>query len=396
MDRPLVLIPLLGVVACTGELEPPPRVFPEVAALPVLPAPPDPFISFFDAKLITSADEWTSIRAPELRELFQHYIYGFFPDAVTVTARVRVEGASLFEGRVIYREIELELHPEVHVHLGLFLPPGVNKPPVFLALNPCGNSSLVEDEQVPAAEAWQSPSCPTGRGGRADRWPVQEIVARGYALAVLHESELDPDDPADERFADGVHPHIPSGVGFSTQWARIAAWAYGLSRAMDYLETSSEVDGARVAVTGHSRRGKAALLAAAFDSRFAMAIPHQSGTAGATMSRDNTGESIEMINTAFPAWFNRNFPLFAGQEDRLPIDQHLLLGLVAPRPLLVTNGADDFHANPAGALKSVELATPIYERLGGAGKISWHERPGGHSLGLEDWLVFMDFADQHL
>lgn len=371
-------------------------MFPEVGRLPVQVEAPDPFLSFFDRQPITTAEEWREIRTPELRDLFQHYIYGYFPAAVRPEVRVGIEGVSLFEGRVTYREVELALTPEVIVHLGLFLPSGSVAPPVFLALNPCGNASFVADEQVPVTEGWRSPSCPAGRGGRADRWPVEAIAARGYALATFHESEIDPDDPADERFADGVHPHIPSGQGFRTQWARIAAWAYGLSRAVDYLETASEVDGSRIAVVGHSRRGKAALLAAAFDARIAMAIPHQSGTAGATMSRDNSGESIEMINAAFPAWFNRNFPEFAGQEDRLPIDQHLLLGLVAPRPLLVTNGADDFHANPAGALRSVELATPIYELMGGEGRVVWHERPGGHSLGLEDWLVFMDFADQHL
>lgn len=404
------LLPWLALgVACDGAPAPAARVFPAVSALPERSEPPDPFLTFFEPRAIETAEAWEAQRVPELRELFQHYVYGFFPPAPTVKSRVRIEGAPLFEGRVRYRELELELTPAVRVRLALFLPPERAAPPVFLALNPCGNQSLVADEPVASTEAWRSPSCPPGRGGHADRWPVETIVARGYALATFHESEIDPDDPADERFSDGLHPHLSPGVGFRTQWARIAAWAFGLSRAVDHLVHEAEVDGARIIVTGHSRRGKAALLAAAFDPRIAMAIPHQSGTGGATLSRDNTGESIERINAAFPAWFNRIFPEFAGQETRLPIDQHLLLGLVAPRPLLVTNGADDFHANPAGALRAVRAAAPIYELYGRGGlmleedgrpslegRLAWHERPGGHSTGLEDWLVFLEFADRHL
>lgn len=385
---------LLGLAGCGAESAP--RVYPEVATLTEVAALPDPFTPFFDDRPVETADDWRTIRVPELQDLFQHYVYGFRPAPAAVTPTVEVEDTDLGDG-ILYREVRLDLGGEAPaIHLAVFRPAAASSPPVLLALNPCGNHTLIDHPAVRESPAWTRLECPAGRGGRAERWPIAEIVGRGYALATFHESDVDPDDPDDDRGLDGVHPHFDPGVGVRTRWGRIMAWSWGLSRAVDYLETAAEVDGARLLVTGHSRRGKAALLAAAFDARIAAAAPHQSGLVGASPCRDPGGETVALITAAFPNWFDDVFTEFVGQETRLPVDQHLLLALVAPRPLLVTNGEADAHADPPGARRAVEAARPVYELLGARDAIEWHARPGGHSLTPEDWRTFMAFADRAL
>jgi hypothetical protein len=401
--RRWTVLPLL-IASCGAPAE---VRFPELAELSASAEAPDPLVTFFDPRPIEDTAGWEQIRRPELQRLFEHYVYGLAPEAPPVSVVLEEPELLLFEGRVRYRGLRIELPPAPPIHLALFLPPGPEPAPVFLALNPCGNHTLLADERIRASDAWVSVSCPRGRGGRAERWPIEAIIGRGYALATFHESDVDPDDPSDERFADGIHPHLRPAADFRTQWGTLAAWAFGLQRAVDALLEEPAVRGDRIIVTGHSRRGKSALLAAAFDPRIAMAIPHQSGTGGATMTRGTTGESVGFINETFPNWFNNLFPEFAGNEDKLPIDQHLLIALVAPRPLLVTNGAGDTHADPMGALRAVEHAEIVY-RLYGAGiardssaaptldgHLAWHQREGGHSVGAADWEVFMDFADRH-
>ncbi len=397
---------MLLCCACSGEAEP--REFPPVEALPARAELPDPLVTFFDAEPITSADDWRDVRRPELRALFEHYVYGVAPAAPTISVEVETPDVEVLPG-VVHRGVAITLSKDApRIHLALFLPAGVAKPPVLLALNPCGNQSLLESEAVRFTDAFRALGCGAERGSRAERWPIAEIAARGYALATFHESDVDPDDPADERSLDGVHPHFDSGEGFRSAWGRLAAWAWGLSRAVDYLVSDDSVDGARIAVAGHSRRGKTALLAAALDERIAIAIPHQSGTGGASVARGNTGESVAVITQLFPNWFDDVYATFADQEDRLPIDQHLLIAMVAPRPVLVTNGAEDLRADPPASLRAVEAAAEVYELLGVAepivrgadgrptldGPLSWHERTGGHSLEPRDWMTFIDFAER--
>lgn len=384
-------------------------MFPDADALAPNPDLPDAFVTFFDDEVIRTAKAWRDVRRPELDALFAHYVYGVAPPAPTISAQIETPDVEILPG-VIHRGVAITLAPDApQIHLALFLPMGVARPPVLLALNPCGNQSLTDAEAVRFTDAYRAVGCGTMRGSRSERWPIADITARGYALATFHESDVDPDDPDDERSLDGVHPYFDSGEGFRTAWGRLAAWAWGLSRAVDYLVSGDEVDGAKIVVTGHSRRGKTALLAAARDERIAIAIPHQSGTGGAALARGNTGESIAVITQLFPNWFDDVYATFADREDRLPIDQHLLIAMVAPRPVLVTNGADDLRADPPASLRAVEAAAAVYELLGAPaimrgedgrptldGPLSWHERPDGHSLEPRDWTTFMDFADRHL
>ena len=187
------------------------------------------------------------------------------------------------------------------------------------------------------------------------------------------------------------------------------AWAYGLSRAADYLISDPDIDSARIAVMGHSRNGKAALVAGAFDERFALVISNQSGCGGAAISRRRHGETVERINHNFPHWFNGAFKAFDEQEDHLPTDQHTLLATIAPRPLLICSATGDDWADPEGEFLAAKAASEVYawlgkDHLGEASMpeenqllnqtVGYHIRPGKHGIGLQDWEVFMDFADK--
>jgi hypothetical protein len=229
------------------------------------------------------------------------------------------------------------------------------------------------------------------------------VIGRGYALATFYSGDVAPDHPGHK---DGLHPYYP---GYD--WGTVAAWAWGLSRAADYLVTVPEVDAGRLAVVGHSRMGKAAILAGALDDRFQVVIPHQAGCGGTAPSRGKVGESVKQINDRFPHWFNAVFKTFSDRPERLPFDQNALAALVAPRALLFTNATEDTWANPEGQFRVLQAAEPVYRFLGAgglasstmpetgklaAGKLGYAIRPGKHSMTREDWAFFLDYADKHL
>jgi hypothetical protein len=294
--------------------------------------------------------------------------------------------------------------------------------PALLGLNFFGNHSIHTDPAIILSDQWMEDDPSQGiqdhratelsRGTRASRWPVETIVERGYALVVAHYGDLDPD--YDDGFQNGVHP-LFYRQGQSRpdpdQWGAIGAWAWGLCRILDFLESYPAIDYRRVAVIGHSRLGKAALWAAAQDERFAAAISNESGCGGAALCRRRLGETVEVITAVFPHWFARNFERYASREDALPVDQHMLLALVAPRPLCVASAALDLWSDPHGEFLAAKAAEPVYQLLGAAGLgidrmpevdqptgdvLAYHVRSGGHDLNRWDWLQYLAFADRHL
>ena len=397
------------------------ETFPPVADLPVRKELPDPLV-MLDGSRVASAQQWRQRRRPELLKLFQHYMYGYFPAEETkVTARVDLEDKNYFGGKATKRQVTLTLGDDARpkIHLLVVVPNGRSGPaPVFLGINFCGNFAVLDDKEIPLTDAWVYDSCAgqkdnrateASRGSQTDMWAVEQTIDRGYAVALFHTADIDPDKP---DFSDGVHPHFAqSGARRGDHdWGTIAAWAWGMQRAVDYLVTDKDLDARRIAAVGHSRNGKTSLVAAAFDERIALAIPHQAGCGGTAPSRGTVGESVTRINTSFPHWFCDEFKKFNDQPEKIPFDQHCLVALVAPRPVLLSNAIEDQWANPTGQFEVLQAARPAYklfdaDDLGDAempplgklidGKLGYYIRAGKHSMTREDWKVFCDFADKH-
>jgi hypothetical protein len=397
--------------------------FPKVSELPSHPELPDPLV-MFNGDRVKTRDDWFQKRRPELKELFAYYMYGYAPPAPDkVAAKVEREDHNYFGGKATKKEVTITYGPKgtPPLHLLVVVPNARKQPaPVFLGLNFCGNHTLVDDPGVALPTTWLPDHCPgvkdhhatdAGRGKQIDVWALAQSIDRGYAVASCYSGDIAPDHPG---FTDGVVPHyFKKG---QTQpgphdWATIAAWAWGLSRAVDYLRTDKDIDAARIAVVGHSRLGKTALLAAAQDERIALAIPLQAGCGGTAPSRGKIGESVTRINTSFPHWFNATFKEFNDRPDRLPFDQNCLVALVAPRPVLFCNATEDTWANPEGQFEVLKAADPVYRFLGAGGldaksmppvgklvdsTLGYYIRPGKHSMTKGDWKVFLDYADKHL
>jgi hypothetical protein len=424
LDRVVKLL-VLGIAvgalsAVTGAAAAGAESFPEASALPSRPELPDPLV-MFSGKRVESRDEWFSKRRPELKDLFQYYMYGYMPPPpAKIEATVDREERDYFGGKATLREVTIAFGPPKtpRIHL-LMLIPNARKPaPTFLGLNFAGNHAVLKDPKIPLPEVWMRPGSPgveqnratdAGRGTQVDVWAVEQSIDRGYAVALFYHGDVDPDR---NDFTDGVHPHYfkPGQTKPGPHdWGTIAAWAWGFHRAVDYLVTDKDIDAKRIAVVGHSRLGKTALLAAAFDERIALAIPLQAGCGGTAPSRGKIGESVAQINKGFPHWFDAEFKTFNDQPDRLPFDQHCLIALVAPRPVLLANAVEDTWANPAGQFEMLKAADPVYRLLGVPGlaadqmppvgklvdsRLGYYIRPGKHSMTKGDWKVFLDFADK--
>jgi hypothetical protein len=375
-----------------------------------------------DGRRVRTKEDWLSRRRPELQALVQHYMYGRLPPPAKVRATVEHEDRRALGGKATLREVALAVGPPEAppIRLLLVVPNRRAGPaPVFLGINFCGNHALVKDPGVRLPTVWMYPgqagvkdnrATEAGRGAQADVWALEQSVDRGYAVATFYNGDVDPDRP-DVR--GGLRPYLaPKGRAPGPHDAgTIAVWAWGVHRAVDYLVTVPEIDVRRVAVVGHSRLGKTALLAAAFDERIALAIPHQAGCGGTAPSRGKVGESVKQINDRFPHWFAGAFKDFNGRPERLPFDQHCVVALVAPRPVLLGNAEEDTWANPEGQFEVLRAAEPVYRLLGAGGleadkvpasgrllggTLGYFIRPGKHSMTAGDWRLFLDFADRHL
>ncbi len=395
-----------------------------------LPAP----LAMLDGTRIATPAEWSSSRAPELRALFQHYMYGVQPAAGEVTGKLLREDRKALGGKATLREVLVSCGLEAPVHLLIFIPNQRSKlAACFLGINFAGNHAVIDDPKIQLAQSWlpsrhagveNNRATDAARGTEQEKWAVDQTIDRGYALATFYHGDIVPDDGvlaeavlARLRKASAGEKRAPSDT------ATIMAWAWGFSRMMDYLVTVPEIDPRRVAVVGHSRNGKTALVAAAFDERFALAVPSQAGCGGTAPSRvapelaasndkeRPTVETLPVINKAFPHWFADRFKAFNDARERLPFDQHCLIALCAPRPVLISNATDDQWANPAGQFEMLRAADPVYRLVAGDGggaekmpkvnqllasRLGSFIRPGKHAMTREDWKAWLDYADRWL
>jgi hypothetical protein len=370
----------------------------------------------FDGRKVSTKERWMSERRPELKALFEHYMYGSAPAAPSgVKAEVLFTEPKAFGGKATLREIKLTWGIPTAIYLLLATPNGKASPCVF-GLNFDGNHTTLADPRIRVTDSWvRSPGNKAkeeDRGSKIKNWSIEDSVSRGYAIGTLFMGDIDPDR---HDWSDGIHPHYykPGQTQPGPhEWGTIRAWAWGLSRVVDYLVTDPAVDAKRLAVFGHSRNGKTALVAGAYDDRIALVLSHQSGCGGTAPSRGTVGESVKQINKGFPHWFNDTFPLFDEKVDRLPFDQHCLAAICAPRPVLFTNAIEDQWANPNGQFEMLKQASPVYALLGVEGfkgdkptapgdpliasRLGYWIRAGKHSTTPDDWRIFLDFCDVHL
>ena len=381
---------------------------------------PDP-LSFNDGKRVNSINEWTKRRS-EIMNLFEKEVYGISPEwKGKLTYREISSDNNALDGKAVMKEISIALTNNNKSHemiLLLFLPKAMKPVPLFLGLNFGGNHTVTDEPGVAITKSWVrndnntgaagNRASETGRGKASSRWQVNEIISSGYGLATMYYGDIDPD--FDDNFQNGVHA-MYNDVRNEESWGTIAAWAWGLSRILDYLETNPLVDAKKVIVMGHSRLGKAALWAGAVDKRFSAVISNDSGCGGAALSMRKFGETVGRINSSFPHWFCSNFKKYNDRESNLPVDQHELLSLIAPRPLYVASAKDDQWADPKGEFLSCYFASPVYELLGKkaitnkempevnhpvTGTVSYHIRSGGHDVTLYDWQQYLKFADENI
>jgi hypothetical protein len=386
---------------------------------------PDPLV-MADGTPVRDAASWRARRRPELLRLFESEVYGRTPGPPpgVVPADVRVDRTAL-GGAAVRTQVTLRLRQgqaEPAIHLLLYTPTSASgRVPVVVGLNFNGNQGVHDDPGIALAASWlpdrvrgvvANRATDLSRGIEASRWQVPLLLARGYALATAYYGDLDPD--FDDGFQNGVQPlfyregQTRPAPG---EWGAIGAWAWGLSRMLDYLETRPDVDARRAIVMGHSRLGKAALWAGAQDTRFALVISNDSGCGGAALSKRVFGETVEHITTSFPHWFTPAFAKYAGREADLPVDQHQLLALIAPRPLYVASAVEDSWADPRGEFLGALGADPVYRLLGTPGlgatamppvdtpigrTIGYHVRTGGHDVTAYDWEQYLGFADKAL
>jgi len=384
---------------------------------------PDPLVTTA-GQPVRTPKEWKEQRRPEIFALFESQMFGkALGKPKDMHFKVLSEDNNALGGTATRKEVAVYFTKDDshYMTILMYLPNKVKAPvPLFVGLNFNGNYTIDKDPAITVASGWvpnteaikNNQANPALRGSESSEWPVAMILERGYGLATIYSGDIEPD--YDHGFQKGVHPLFyekGQTKPRADQWGTIAAWAWGLSRAMDYFEQDKSVDKKRVAVIGHSRMGKTALWAGACDQRFALVVSNCSGCGGASLSRRTIGETVALINKQFPYWFCENFKQYNNNLNALPIDQHELIALIAPRPVYIASAQDDNWADQKGEFLSGVYAGPVYALFGlqglqakemppvnqpvQTGSIAYHIRTGKHDITPYDWEQYLRFADKY-
>lgn len=361
-----------------------------------------------EGQAITTPDEWMNIRRPQILGLFANLVYGQIPSPASPIQTeyvVQKVDEKFMDGKATRKEVLVRFQNgqgKAEMLVLVFVPNAATKPvPAFMMIS-------FDDNRSDKLNA--NPDQP---GRLRNGWPLGQILDRGYAFVTVYHQDLVGHNEIE--FGRGIHPlFFKKGQSFpkAYEWGVLAACGWSAMRALDYLETDRDVDARRVALMGHSKLGKATLWAAAQDQRFALAISANSGCAGAALWRRGYGETLAKMTSRFPYWLCANAQTFVGREEDLPVDQHMLLALMAPRPVYVASATADTWADPRGEYLSAYHASAVYRLMGKQGltseripapdhaitdsEVGYHLKTGGHSIDPYDWNNFLDFADHHL
>ncbi len=428
LEQPLKLsaVILLSASAALGQADKPPAAV--VAGIPVNYEEarvgdyklPD-LLLLSNGKPVRDAKTWNEKRRPEIVRLFEENQYGRSPGRpAAMSFDVFDKGTPALDGKAVRRQVTIYFSADKagpKMDLLVYVPANATGPvPLLLNLSFSANATTVNDPGVKAGEVWgrDKKKVPAGQGPNFGRINVARLMDAGFGFATVYYGDIDPD------FLGGV-PHGVRALYLKPgqtepapdEWGSISAWAWGLSRAIDYLETDKGVDAKRVAILGVSRLGKTVMWAGAHDPRIALVIASCSGEGGAALSRRNYGETIAHLTepTRYPYQFAANYAKYANKVDQFPVDAHMLVALIAPRPVLLQTGDKDFWSDPKGEFLAAVAAGPVYRLLGKQGldtdqmppagtpilhTIGYYMHAGGHGTIPSDWDQFLAFMQMHL
>ena len=417
---------LLSTYAVRGQQQNAPRS--EVAGIPVnydeakvgTYTLPDPLV-MANGKPVRDAKTWNQKRRPEIVRLFEENQFGRSPGRPAgMSFDVFDKGTPALDGKALRRQVTVYFSPNKSgpkMDLAIYLPAEARKPvPLLLHIGFTANSNTIDDPGIKPGEVWNRDKqrVAASQGRAFGKINVAPFLAQGFGVATVYYGDIDPD------FLGGI-PHGVRALYLKpgqtepapNEWGAIGAWAWGLSRALDYLETDKGVDAKRVAIMGVSRLGKTVMWAGAHDPRFAMVIASCSGEGGAAISRRNYGETIKHLTepTRYPYQFAANYGKFGDRVNEFPVDANLLVSLIAPRPVLLQTGDTDTWSDPKGEFLAAVAAEPVFKLLGkkglgtnqmpAAGQTIFHTlgyvmHAGGHGTIPSDWDLFLQFMKLHL
>jgi len=347
---------------------------------------------------VSTVKQWEKVRRPEILKLFENNEYGQVPkDFDHILFKIENQDNKAMGGMATLKEVSVTVfrnQKSVTMHLILFIPNHVKKAvPVFLVINHRGIKTM-----------------DVTRKNKDGFWPAEQVINAGYAIAGFDVIDVSPDD--NTTFSKGVLDYLyPEQLKMNNGMRALGAWGWGASRMIDYFETDKTIDAKKVIVIGHSRGGKASLWCGAQDKRVAITISNESGNSGAALSRRNFGETVNRIISSFPYWFCPNYSKYVGKEENLPVDQHMLMALIAPRAVYVSVAAEDLWGDPKGQYLGLKYSQPVYDLYGYksclpvempavneqiiCSAMGFHERAGKHNMTPYDWQQFICFANSY-